>query len=133
MRKIDKIIIHCSSTKEGVAFHAKDIDRWHRERGFKKIGYHYFIGIDGDVEPGRDEAEMGAHCTGQNANSIGICYCGGLDGKGKPKDTRTIQQKAALYTLICQLREKYGDIPVYPHYKFANKACPCFDAFKEYN
>lgn len=134
MRKIDKIIIHCSATSEGVAFFARDIDRWHKERGFKKIGYHYVIDLDGTVEKGRDEDEIGAHCTGENSNSIGICYIGGLDSTGKKaKDTRTLQQKAALWWLICELWKKYGYIPVHGHNEYANKACPCFNAFEEYN
>lgn len=134
MRKIDKIIIHCSATSEGVAFFARDIDRWHKERGFKKIGYHYVIDLDGTVEKGREEDEIGAHCTGENSNSIGICYIGGLDSTGKKaKDTRTLQQKAALWWLICELWKKYGYIPVHGHNEYANKACPCFNAFEEYN
>lgn len=134
MRKIDEIIIHCSATKEGVDFRASDVDRWHRQRGFKCIGYHYFIRLDGTVEKGRDESMVGAHCQGHNAHSIGICYCGGLDKNGKAKDTRTIPQKAALWKLICDLRDKYGYIPVVGH-NFYNKgkACPCFQPEEEYN
>ena len=66
MRKIDYIIIHCSATKEGIDWKAKDIDQWHKQRGFNKIGYHYVIDLDGTVETGRDENETGAHCVGYN-------------------------------------------------------------------
>lgn len=140
MREINEIIIHCSCTKEGVAFHVKDIDRWHKEKGMKKqkksglyCGYHYVIDLEGTIERGRFEEEQGAHCQSHNQHSIGICYIGGLDEEGNPKDTRTINQKAALYVLIEHLRAKYGDIPVVGHNKYANKACPCFDAEEEYN
>ena len=91
MRYINEIILHCTATKEGIDFNATDIDRWHKERGFKKIGYHYVIRLDGTIEEGRPLEEMGAHATGHNAHSIGIVYVGGLDKKGKSKDTRTIQ------------------------------------------
>jgi len=132
-RKINYIIIHCSATKEGEVFHASDIDRWHKERGWNKIGYHYVICLDGTIEKGRDENEVGAHCKGMNQNSIGICYIGGLDKNGKPKDTRTDKQKAALWTLLKQLKEKYPNIEVYGHNDFAHKACPCFCAHNEYS
>ena len=93
----NKIIIHCSATPKGVDYNAADIDRWHKKRGFRKIGYHYVIKIDGKIEKGREENEMGAHCLGQNMESIGICYIGGLsEDKQTPEDTRTEAQKIAL-------------------------------------
>ena len=64
MRNIDSIIVHCSATKAGQDFTATDIDRWHRERGFNGIGYHYVIRLDGKLEKGRDVALAGAHCKG---------------------------------------------------------------------
>lgn len=126
--KPTEIIIHCSATKEGVNYDLKDIDSWHRGRGFKKVGYHFVIRLDGTIETGRGENEVGAHCTGHNGRSIGICYIGGLGEDGKPKDTRTPEQLEALYLLISKLVLKYDikeeDIRV--HNEFANKACPCF-------
>lgn len=62
----DTIIIHCSATRAGQDFTAADIDRWHRQRGFRSIGYHFVVRLDGTVEPGRDVALDGAHCTGWN-------------------------------------------------------------------
>ena len=132
MRKITNIIIHCSATKEGVEFHSRDIDRWHKQRGWKGIGYHYVICLDGSVEIGRKEEEIGAHCTNYNRNSIGICYIGGLDKDGKPKDTRTTQQKAAMYKLLCDLKKKYPKATIHGHYEFAKKACPCFNVKEDY-
>jgi N-acetylmuramoyl-L-alanine amidase len=133
MRKIDKIILHCSATPEGRAVTVADIDRWHKERGFAKIGYHYVIYLDGSVHKGRDISEVGAHVTGQNSNSIGICYIGGLATDGKtPKDTRTDAQKAALTKLVGELKQKYPTATVHGHNEFANKACPCFDVKKEF-
>lgn len=133
MRKIDEIIIHCSATAEGKDFNAADIDRWHKQRGFKKIGYHYVIKLDGTIEKGRGVEEVGAHCLNHNKNSIGICYIGGLASDGKtPKDTRTTEQKKALWKLIVELLIKYPNATIHGHREFANKACPCFDVQKEY-
>lgn len=126
MRKITEIIIHCSATVEGKDFTARDIDRWHRQRGFQMIGYNYIIRIDGTIEIGRPIEMVGAHCVGHNRNSIGICYIGGLSSDGKPKDTRTEEQKESLRALIEQLREEFPEVTLHGHNEFANKACPCF-------
>ena len=133
MRKIDKIIVHCTATPEGKDYHVSDVDKWHKQRGWKGIGYHYLIALDGTIEKGRPENEIGAHCTNHNRTSIGICYVGGLDKDGKtPKDTRTEAQKKALLELIVALLIKYPRARIYGHRDFANKACPSFDARKEY-
>ena len=128
MREINEIILHCSATREGHSYHAADIDQWHRARGFNKIGYHYVITLDGTVEKGRDVEEVGAHCAGFNANSIGVCYIGGLDSLGSPKDTRTNRQKFALSTRLMQLHARFPKARIVGHREHARKACPCFDA-----
>lgn len=128
-----KIIIHCSATPEGRPHTAADIDAWHRARGFRCIGYHYVVRLDGTVEAGRPESVMGAHCSGHNRGSIGICYIGGLAKDGlTPADTRTPAQREALLGLLRDLRLRHGHLEVYGHRDFAAKACPCFDARKEY-
>ncbi len=132
MRTIDEIIIHCSATKEGQAFTVADIDRWHRARGFAAIGYHYVIYLDGSVHEGRPVAQQGAHCTGHNQRSIGVCYIGGLDAAGKPKDTRTPEQRASLRSLVETLKKQYPNATIHGHKEFANKACPCFDVSAEF-
>ena len=132
-RKINKLIVHCSATPEGKNITVEDIDKWHKQRGWKCIGYHYVIYLDGSVHKGRDENEIGAHCAGQNANSIGICYIGGVCKDGKtPKDTRTDAQKSALIELLKLLKEKYPKATIHGHREFAAKECPCFDARYEY-
>ena len=134
MRNINKIIVHCSATPKGRNFTVKQIDAWHRQRGFNGIGYHFVIYLDGSVNVGRPLAKAGAHCKGQNKNSIGVCYIGGVATDGKtPKDTRTDAQKASLVKLITKLRQQFPNASVHGHREFANKACPCFDAHKEYN
>lgn len=133
MRIIDKIIVHCSATPEGRDYTVADIDKWHRARGWKCIGYHYVIYRDGTIHQGRKEEVVGSHCTGQNRRSIGICYIGGMTTDMKaPKDTRTDKQKNALRALLKQLRKKYPKAVIYGHRNFAKKSCPSFDAKTEY-
>lgn len=125
---VKELIIHCSATVEGKDYTVEDITRWHKARGFKTIGYHYVIYRDGSIHTGRSESEIGAHCLGHNAKSLGICYIGGLASDGKtPKDTRTYAQKTALVELLRKLKKKYPDVTIHGHNEFANKACPCFD------
>ena len=132
MRKITEIIIHCSATPEGKDFTVDDIRRWHLARKFADIGYHYVIYRDGSVHKGRAENIAGAHCLGHNANSIGICYIGGVAKDGKtPKDTRTSQQKTALRQLVNQLKFYYPHATVHGHNEFAAKACPSFNVQKD--
>lgn len=132
-RNIKEIIVHCSATAEGKDFTVAQIRQWHLQRGFTDIGYHYVIYRDGSVHVGRPEEVSGAHCTGHNTISIGVCYIGGCASDGKtPKDTRTDAQKAALVKLLSELKKKYPKAKVYPHYKFAAKACPSFNAEEEY-
>ena len=132
MRRITEIIVHCSATPEGCDYDARDIALWHRQRGFLKIGYHYVVKLDGTIQEGRKLSDVGAHCSGHNANSIGVCYIGGLRD-GIPADTRTDAQKFALLKLLQSLKVLYPKARIYGHRDFANKACPCFDATAEYS
>lgn len=132
-RDINEIIVHCTATKEGVPTTVEAIRNYHvKQRGFSDIGYHYLVYLDGSIHEGRDINKAGAHCTNHNARSIGVCYVGGLDSKGNAKDTRTEAQKESLKKLIKTLKTTYPKATVHGHREFANKACPCFDAKKEY-
>ncbi len=148
-KKTTEIIIHCSATPEGKDYSIESIRNWHlrRKPPFEDIGYHYVIYRDGSIHPGRKENLVGAHCTGHNSCSIGICYIGGLDVNGQAKDTRTPEQKEALIKLIKSLKKKYPTIVrVLGHrdtYEDKNhngkidpwergKECPSFDAKEEY-
>ena len=131
MRKINDIILHCSATKEGRDFTVADIDRWHKARGWRCIGYRFVIYRDGTVHTGRPIEQIGAHTSNHNARSIGICYVGGLDASGKPKDTRTPQQRAALRRLVTNLRKRFPNAAVHGHRDYTPKACPSFDVHKE--
>jgi len=133
-RTINEIIVHCSATAEGKDFTVADITRWHKQRGFTTIGYHYVIYRDGSVHNGRDINVSGAHCVGHNTHSIGVCYIGGCKADGlSPKDTRTPAQKDALLKLLKQLRTLYPTAKIRGHRDFANKACPSFDATRQYS
>lgn len=133
MREINKIIIHCSATKEGQEVSAATIDEWHKARGWKGIGYHYVIGLDGMIEYGRPITETGAHVKNHNKGSIGICYIGGLDSVSKTaKDTRTPEQIATLLELLRVLKKLHPNATIHGHNEFSAKDCPCFDAYNEY-
>lgn len=153
MKTIDAIIIHCSATRAGQDLRAKDIDRCTSKECFSQIGYNFVIDLDGVVENGRPLSMDGAHCntkgfseSSYNKHSVGICYIGGLDANGKPADTRTIAQKAALRELVAKLCKEYEIIEVLGHRdtspdldgsgevepKEYIKACPCFDVRSEF-
>lgn len=133
MRTIKEIIVHCSATPEGRPHTVQDIRAWHKQRGFKDIGYHYVVYLDGSIHAGRDESVVGAHCKWHNLHSIGVCYIGGVAKDMKsPKDTRTEAQKKSLLQLLKMLKKKYPQAKIYGHRDFAAKACPSFDARKEY-
>lgn len=126
-REILEIILHCSATAEGKDFHAKDIDRWHRNKGWDCIGYNYVVDLDGTIEIGRHINKIGAHTVGHNQKSIGICYIGGLASDGKTaKDTRTEAQITAMHELVDELKKLYPRAFVFCHNQFDNKACPSF-------
>ena len=134
MRVITLLVIHCSAVKPDQTSSAAQIDTWHRQRGWKLgIGYHYVIRRDGSIEPGRPEWLTGAHCLNHNAHSIGICYEGGLDIRGQPADTRTAAQKTTMRQLLEDLHKRYPRALIVGHHDLdPRKACPCFDAVKEF-
>ena len=132
-RRITEIIVHCTATPEYRDYTVADIRLWHKRQGWSDIGYHYVVYRDGTIHEGRDVDISGAHCTGHNANSIGVVYVGGVAPDGKtPKDTRTDLQKAGLLSLLLDLRKLYPKAEIHGHRDFANKACPSFDATREY-
>ena len=108
---------------------ARTIDRWHREKGFLKIGYHYVIKRDGVIEVGRNVAEVGAHARNVNDRSIGICMVGGLNEDGKPAAEYTDAQWESLRKLISTLGVQYQKAQVIGHRDVpgTQKACPSFD------
>jgi N-acetylmuramoyl-L-alanine amidase len=128
MRTLNRIILHCTATPEGRNYDVATIRSWHvKNNGWKDIGYHYVIYLDGSVHKGRPIEQVGAHTSGHNSDSIGIVYIGGCDKNMKPKDTLTTEQEAAMVNLIKALRQDYGELSLHGHNEFANKACPSFN------
>ena len=139
MRKINALIVHNAATYDTMDIGVEEIRQVHiKENGWRDVGYHYVIRRNGVIEKGRDEATVGAHVTGHNANSIGICLAGGLskiDGKTVERANFTDQQYDSLYKLLTELMAKYPLAKLYGHSDFANKFCPGFDVrtwFKNY-
>ncbi|CAL2092074.1 N-acetylmuramoyl-L-alanine amidase [Tenacibaculum sp. 190524A05c] len=146
MREIKYIVVHCTATVEGVDFNASEINKWHINRGWKEIGYHFVVKLNGEVEEGRPIEEKGAHVKGFNKNSIGVVYVGGLDTNRMAKDTRTEAQKDSLHSLLFYLKSEFPKATILGHRDFSPdlngngeiepfeylKECPCFDAKIEY-
>lgn len=153
LKDVNLIVIHCSATKESQNYTFEQLKKDHRLRGFTACGYHVYIRRDGTVHPGRPFTTVGAHVAGHNKNSIGICYEGGLDDKGKAKDTRTEEQKHEILLQILsvanQIKRAGGQvhaIRITGHRNLSPdkngngvvepdewiKQCPCFEAELEY-
>lgn len=140
-KNIKRIAIHCTATREGQDISAATIKQWHTRQGWSDIGYHFVIGLDGEIERGRPEHIPGSHVQGFNTGSIGVVYVGGLDAQGKAKDTRTDAQKLAMAELVKALLVKYPKARVLGHRDHSPdkdgdgvierhewlKECPCFD------
>lgn len=145
-RRIDAIVIHCTATKPDVDWTADDVRKVHKKQGWSDIGYHYLIRLDGTIDNGRDVDLIGAHVSGHNNHTIGVCYVGGLDAFGNPRDTRTLNQKDSLLNLLKMLRATYPKAIIKGHRDYSPdkngngtiepsewiKSCPCFDAITEY-
>jgi N-acetylmuramoyl-L-alanine amidase len=133
LRKIHKIIVHCTATKSDHNVTIEDLRKWHvDERGWSDIGYHFFIDLEGCVHECRPIEKTGAHTKGQNYDSIGIAYAGGIGSDNAWHDTRNDQQKASLEELLCSLKLLYPKSVIYGHNYFSEKNCPSFDAREEY-
>ena len=134
MRKIKRVILHCSATNEGDDVTAAMIKRWHRDRGWSDIGYHYIVRLDGTVESGRPISKSGSHVRGHNRDSIGICYIGGLDQRGRPKNTMTQQQRRSIEALCRSLCTALNQsLTLHGHSEFSAKACPSFEIAAEFH
>ena len=94
------IVIHCSATRSTRDYTAEQLLRDHKTRGFRTVGYHFYIRRDGSVTQHRKLLEVGAHCRPWNRCSIGICYEGGRDADGRPTDTRTPEQTEQFILLL---------------------------------
>lgn len=135
-RSIQYLVVHCSATRVNIPFTEKQLLQCHLQRGFKCIGYHFYVTKDGVLHQTRPMSEIGAHALGFNLHSLGICYEGGLNEDGKPADTRTGLQKETLRRALGELKMLFPGAKIVGHYQLSanvHKACPCFDARAEYS
>lgn len=128
--KVKFIVIHCSATRPSQHVGVKEIRQWHLQRGFFDIGYHHVINRDGFVENGRPRNQPGAHVTGYNGKSIGICMVGGVTEKNVnvAEDNFTKAQWDTLRMFLPELKRQYPGAKIVGHRDIAKgKACPSFD------
>ncbi|QYC53088.1 N-acetylmuramoyl-L-alanine amidase [Clostridium phage CPQ3] len=111
-----EIIVHHSEHSTANVY---DIDRWHKDKGWCGIGYHYFIDKQGNIYTGRPEDWTGAHCIDHNTKSIGIC----LQGRLQTEKVTDPQYKALLW-LIQDIKNRRGNMPVYGHKELNSTDCP---------
>ena len=143
MGKLAYLVIHCTATPEGRDVSAEDIRRWHtapvpQGRGWKQVGYTDLIHADGRIERlvnnnednNVDTWEITNGAKGYNSVSRHIVYAGGLDGRGKAKDTRTAKQKIALEKYVKDFHKRFPNVKIVGHNELANKDCPCFNVQK---
>lgn len=131
--KTNYIVVHCAATKPSMDTTAADIDRWHRERGWLKIGYHFVIKRDGVIEEGRQVDEVGAHASGYNSSSVSVCLIGGLSEDGTSSENNfTEEQWESFGAVIDTLTNKYPNAKVIGHNDISKKDCPTFNVGEWY-
>ncbi|MGL5683597.1 MAG: N-acetylmuramoyl-L-alanine amidase [Marinifilaceae bacterium] len=133
MRTIKFIAVHCTATAQNATIDSIK-KYWREQLGWKSPGYHYIVKPNGDIVNLHPEDKVSNGVSGHNSYTINVCYIGGIDSKGKAVDNRTQQQKASLYYLLERIKERYPKAIIQGHRDFPKvaKACPCFDAKKEY-
>ncbi len=133
MRNIKFIAIHCTATSQRTTVESI-LRYWKQNLGWKSPGYHYLIMPDGEVKQLLNENNVSNGVAGYNSETVNVCYMGGIDNTGKPTDNRTALQKNSMLELLKKLRVKYPLAIIQGHYQFPDvrKACPCFDAKKEF-
>jgi N-acetylmuramoyl-L-alanine amidase len=126
--EVKYLTIHCAATPEGRHVPTETISQWDRAK-FGQTSYHKVVELDGSIHQSLRDDQKGAHVGGHNSGNIGVCYVGGVDAHGNPKDTRTPGQKAALLTLIRTYKGRYPGIKILGHREWPGvaKACPSFD------
>lgn len=129
-KSTDYIALHHAAA---ITCSAQDIDNWHKNNGWSGIGYHYFVRKDGSIYRGRPEWALGAHVSGMNNCSLGICAEGNYD----TEKTMPTAQKAAILTLIKDVLSRYPKAKVVGHRDIGSSDCPGkyypLDYFKNYN
>lgn len=124
----DYLVVHCAATPPKFDVDIKDITEWHIARGFRTVGYHYFIKRGGTRQTGRLINEIGAHVVGHNHNSVGVCMAGGVAADAiTPENNFTEEQWTTLYLTLKELHEAYPKAVIVGHRDLdSGKACPSF-------
>ncbi|SFR79811.1 N-acetylmuramoyl-L-alanine amidase [Sphingomonas jatrophae] len=134
------LTLHCAATPEGRDDKAGAVTAWDKAK-FGQPSYHWVIELDGTAVRTLRDDQRGAHTGGANTGNIGICYVGGVDKAGRPKDTRTPAQLATMERLVREYRARFPRLIVRGHRDWSPdrdrdgkiephewlKACPCFD------
>ena len=134
MREINYLVVHCTTTQPDAKI--ENIQNyWRKNLGWKSPGYHYIIKADGEIVPLLSIDKVSNGVAGYNSQIINISYIGGIDKAGKPKDTRTEEQKSSILKLLKDLKKRFPSAKIQGHRDFPKvaKACPSFDAKKEYS
>ena len=133
-RDVKYLVLHCTATQPEASI-ASIQNYWKNNLGWKNPGYHYIIDRFGNVVNLLPIELVSNGVQGYNSQTINISYVGGIDKSGKPKDTRTEAQKQSILKLLKGLRVKFPKAKIQGHRDFPNvkKACPSFDAKKEYS
>lgn len=132
MRKITRIIVHCSDSDNPAHDNIEIINQWHKERGFTKVGYHFVILRDGTIEAGRRLDEVGAHCKGHNHDSIGVCLIGRSGFTPSQYISLGMLKQRLEYCLLNKIPFTKGyinNLQFFKHTQFdSGKTCPNFDS-----
>ncbi|MBF2707520.1 N-acetylmuramoyl-L-alanine amidase [Flavobacterium soyangense] len=133
MRAIKYIAIHCTATSQNTSISAIQ-SYWKNQLGWKMPGYHFIVKPDGETVNLLPIEQVSNGVKGFNSQTINISYIGGIDLNNAPKDTRTPAQKASILKLLKDFKQKFPTATIQGHRDFPNvhKACPSFDAKKEY-
>ena len=124
------IVLHHAAAKTCTA---AQVDAWHKNNGWSGIGYHYFVRKNGEIYRGRPEYATGAHVSGNNSYTIGIC----AEGDYSIETSMPTAQKAAIIELIKDIKTRYPNTKVVGHKEIGSSDCPGkyypLEYFKYYN
>lgn len=113
---IDMIVLHHAAAKHCDIY---KIHEWHLANSWSGFGYHYFVNKNGEIYQGRPDNTIGAHATGYNSNSIGVCFEGDFE-----KEMPTQAQINSGLELIEHLKIKYNIQKIKGHGELMSTSCP---------
>lgn len=126
-RPVNRLFIHCAATPPTMDIGAKEIRKWHKDKGWSDIGYHWVIRRNGKIEDGRPINKVGAHVKGYNTGSLAICMIGGVDIEMNPTPNFTDKQWHTLELMVRSIKAQIPHITIHGHNEFDHgKACPSF-------